>query len=252
MKLSQQLSAILIVFLSMLTFMLQAQATSEKKSFSIDLKKGQLLSMIEPLSKAGANNVVKQYYQTAIPLAQKHGFENKGSLISQKTIIGNYAPQGIVFATWPSQAAEKSFADEPQWPSLKKLRPLAWEELKIFTAEVKQDTTLEFDAKKHYTLAIAWFNPEHPNDYPQYVKNIESVLTESGGRFVYKMLNPSFEALSSKQTAPNQLTIVEWDDVDGLQKLQAKEEYQSHLHLLQNGVVDFELHLLSTPTLKNG
>jgi len=243
LKHKKSISTLLTIYF-LFSVTLQAQESNTAHGFVIELTQGQLLTIIEPLNKENSQEAVKKYYQTAIPLAQKHGFKNEGTLVSQKTLVGKFAPPGVVFATWPNRQSEQSFLAEPEWPNLKEMRPLAWQELKIFTAEVSEDTVLSFDPDKHYTLAIAWFDPEHPNDYLQYLDNIESVLLSSGGRFMYKMKNPTFEKHASEQKAPNQLTIVEWDSVDGLQQLQAKEQYQKHVALLENGVVDFELHLL--------
>jgi uncharacterized protein (DUF1330 family) len=100
---------------------------------------------------------------------------------------------------------------------------------------------------KFYTIAIAWFNPENPNDYLDYLSKIEPSLRQVGGRFMYKMINPSFEVHGSNSTPPNQVTIVEWNSADGLNELQANDEYQEYTQLLASGLVNIELHLVQAP-----
>ncbi|MFT6270609.1 MAG: hypothetical protein ACJAVV_003448 [Alphaproteobacteria bacterium] len=83
-----------------------------------------------------------------------------------------------------------------------------------------------------------------------YLKNNEKPLAEVGVRFMHKMVNPSFEVHATDPTPPNQITIVEWDSADGLNKPQANDVYQEHTHLLRTGTSRFERHLVKVPTPK--
>ena len=219
-------------------------ANDERAPLKISLKKGARLSLIAPLPKAGAEKLVQTYLQQAFPLSKQFGAISHGPIPIEKTLVGRYAPPSFSFFSWPNAASEVAFTEHADWPGIKALRPKAWDELKIFTSEVSQDTKLTFSPTKYYTVAIAWFNPERPNDYVTYLNNIENSLQNFGGRFFYKMTNISYERHASEQTAPNQITLVEWDSADVLQRLQADEEYQQYVALLERRIVDFELHLL--------
>lgn len=220
-----------------------ASPQAKLDGLQLELKQGQLFSIIAPKLKAGGAEHLKSYTKQAFALAKKFGLQNKGALTNQATLVGKHNPSSIAFFTWPNQAAETAFTKHPKWPAIKALRPLAWDELKVFTSEVTADAKLHFKANKFYTIAVAWFNPNRPNDYQQYIKNIEPALTSVGGSFMYKLNNVYLEAHASSTTPPNQITIVEWDTADGLQKLQSNELYQQQLGLLKNGTINFELYL---------
>ena len=219
-------------------------AESKTEAIEISLTKGQLFSLVAPIAKTGGEEYAKQYYQTAFPLAQQFGLKNHGRLNVVRKIVGAQDHKVWSIFTWPSVEAEQGFVSHADWPQIKALRPLAWDELKIVTAEVNDDLTLRFSPDKFYTFAIARFNPENPNDYLEYLDNIESSLNKVGGRFMYKMIKPEYEVHGSSSIPPNQLTIVEWNSADGLNQLQANDEYQEQTQLLASGLTSIELHLV--------
>lgn len=225
----------------------QALGQAQTDAIEISLTKGQLLSLVAPIAKVGGEDHVKEYYRTAFPLAQQFGLKNHGRLNVVRKIVGTQEHKVWSIFTWPSVEAEQNFVNHKDWPQIKGLRPLGWDELKIVTSEVKDDITLRFSPSKFYTLAIARFNPENPNDYLEYLDNIEASLNQVGGRFMYKMIQPSYEVHGSNPKPPNQLTIVEWNSADGLTQLQANDDYQEQTQLLASGLTSIELHLVQVP-----
>lgn len=245
----QRLVTLRLLLVSIISCLIanQALAAIPVQAIEISLTKGQLFSLVAPIPKKGGEAYLKDYYQSAFPLAQQFGLKNHGRLNTIKNIVGKQEHKVWSMFTWPSAEAESDFVNHADWPEIKALRPLAWDELKITTAEVEDDLTLRFSPDKFYTIAIAWFNPENPNDYLDYLSKIEPSLRQVGGRFMYKMINPSFEVHGSNPMRPNQVTIVEWNSADGLNKLQANDEYQEHTQLLASGLVNIELHLVQVP-----
>ena len=129
------------------------------------------------------------------------------------------------------------------------MRPKAWEELRIHSAEIEENITLNFKSDKFYTVGFAWLKPENASDYTKYLDGIESDLNNLGGRYIYRMLNPSFEAHNTPQGAPAQLTFVEWDTKQGLEKLQKSNGFKNNVKYFSNSVIGFELHRI-TPVLE--
>ncbi|MFT6270608.1 MAG: hypothetical protein ACJAVV_003447 [Alphaproteobacteria bacterium] len=83
-------------------------------------------------------------------------------MITVANLIGKQKDKARSMFTWPSNEAENEFVSHPQWPEIKALRKLGWDELKIATSVVTETTTLRFKAEKFYTIAITWFNPRSP------------------------------------------------------------------------------------------
>ena len=225
----------------------QTAAEQPAAPLTIDLKRGELLSIISVIPNKGdqADAARAEYYQSAFPLAQQYGLKREGQLKVTSAPVGQHKSEGIIFFSWPSQAAEASLEKEADWPAIKALRPKAWEDLRIFTDELEEDLTLTFKADKTYTIAMAWTNPENPNDYDTYMDGIKDAVAEVGGRFIYKMFDPKFESHKLKDGAPGQVTLVEWDTQEGLAKFGETQGFKDNVKYLTSGVTRFEILTLS-------
>ena len=225
----------------------KATAITTPKTVQLNFKKGQVLSFTVIESKKGeaAAAARDNYYKTAFPLASQFGLSRDMGFDVVAVPVGDFKPQAVALFSWPSADAERNFNAHPEWPAIKATRPDAWDELRIYNDVLKNDMSLSFDSSKTYTLAAAWLNPKHPNDYEKYLSGIQSAVTESGGRFIYKMHNPAFEAHAAPQGAPDQVLLVEWDTPDGLQKFGSSAGYKANAKYLGSGTKLFELSVLA-------
>jgi uncharacterized protein (DUF1330 family) len=208
----------------------------------LSIKKGQVFSIVAPDNKVGGEKAVSEYYQRAFPLAESFGLKRHLSLKAPTTLVGDYKPGGFIFFSWPDQESEKKLINHAEWPEIKALRPNGWNELKIYSSLAENDIDITFDSSKFYTLAVAWFNPENPDDYTNYLAGIEDTVAEVGGKFILKIHHPRFEAHASPLIDPGQITLVEWDSPEGLAALQQSEAFKTFSPLLSSGVTTFELH----------
>lgn len=217
------------------------QANKSVDTLTLSFKKGQVLQLIAPVNLEGKESVRRHYYQTAIPLAESYGFANLGQLSVTQKIVGDFEPGAFVIGSWPSVKSFDDFAALPEWPELKQQRAQGWEELKLYNDQVEKDLELVFRQSKFYTVAFAWFNPENPNDYLKYLKSIEGIVNQMGGKFIHKMRSPTLEAHNSPKIAPDQITFVEWDSEDGLKNLLAHPEYEMFSGFFKSGISKFEM-----------
>ncbi len=134
----------------------------------------------------------------------------------------------------------------PQWPAIKAQRADAWDHLRIYNSEIKKDQTITFSPDKYYSVAVAWTNPDRPNDYRQYLSNLEDTVTGLGGRFVLKLENLKYETHTPPFESPGQVMFVEWDTEEALTNLSSTEGFKQNVHLLRSGTTRFELHRIAT------
>ncbi|MBD2841249.1 hypothetical protein [Erythrobacter rubeus] len=226
-----------------------AASAQPAPGFSVKMKKGEVLQVIASELRPDSVPAARQYGQSAFPLAQTHGFKRLGQLNVRETVISDFAPQAFSFFSWPSQQAVDDFAAEPGWPAIKAVRPQAWSELKVYSAELEDDLDLQFDPGKHYTVLVAWLNDDDAvTDYNRYLTGIEPAVERSGGRFIYKMRMPSMEAHASDPAAPHQLTFVEWETTDGFDRVQQSQEYLDFRQFFGSSVNRFEFYWMKTPS----
>lgn len=221
------------------------QAKAGQQTVQMLLSKGQMFSVIAPIVKEGGESARKQYYSQVLPLATQLGLKREGQVKVTETVAGDYNSKAFAFFSWPDVNAENNLYANSKWATMKALRSKGWDELRIYSAAIEQDTQITFSADKFYTLAIAWTNTANPSNYARYMNLIEDKLKECGGRFMYKMVSPRFEAHATDLPAPGQLTFVEWDSADGLSRFQQSPEIKAQSTLLRAGVSRFEFYRLA-------
>lgn len=244
---NQTLRILMSILLLFLCIASTSNAVANEKVLEISLKQGMLVSLIDPKDNKSEQAKAKrqQYYENAIPLAKQYGYQNHGPLRVTQKLVGNRELKTLIVATWPNEAADLTFETLPQWQPYKTMRPQIWDELNFYKAVNQQDKTLRFSEKKFYTIAFAYFNDKHPNDYHQYMAGIKSAAEAVGGRFIHKMQNPRFVTHSESIEQPNEINIVEWDSYDGISQFQKSEGFLDHAHLLNSGTRKFELYRIS-------
>jgi len=217
---------------------------------TLDLKAGQVLQMAMPKARAGdaAKAARQAYYTTALPLAEEFGDERIGVLAVNETVVGTPKPSALIFYAFPDEASRDGFESHPDWPTYKAQRPDGWDELMIFSTTMTDDTVLQFNPDKHYTLAIAWTNPENPNDYARYLDGVETDFDRVGARFMHEFKDIVFETHQNPNAkAPTQLTLVEWDTREGLMALLGGDVYKANSGYFSRGVADIQLYRLNVP-----
>lgn len=226
---------------------LMAQATEAAvpaQPISIALEAGEVLQIIAPQARENSRAARQAYYDFVLPQAERLGFERLGGLSVRQKVVSDYDPGAFLFFSWPDAASLTMFEAHPEWPAYRDQRPDGWEELKIYTLELEQDLQLTFDPAKHYTVVVAWLDAENGAQYTRYLDGIEAAVTRSGGRFIAKFNNPAYEANAGTPPAPGQITFVEWDSLDGFEKVQKSAEYQANRQNFASGVDRFEFYWL--------
>ena len=227
------------IWLMMLLMLCAVSYAVEADESVISFAPGAAMQVIVAIGKENAGEIRTEYYNTAIPLARSYGFSTVARLKVDKSLVGNITAPVIVIGKWDDVERWQAFQNDPRWPALKAMRAKGWQQLDLYTKALEQPLDLKFEPGKFYTLAFASFNPEHPNDYTNYLHNIQQSLSEAGGKFIYKMIQPGFDTHSEFAQQVNQITLVEWDSAEGLQQLLASPDYLKHKHLLETGVTDF-------------
>ncbi|MGJ8559022.1 MAG: hypothetical protein ACSHX3_02175 [Litorimonas sp.] len=225
-------------------------AKTTAQPVTLDLKAGQVLQLAMPKARAGnaAKAARQAYYADAITLAEQFGDERLGGLSVTETVVGKAKPSALVFYAFPDEASRDRFEAHPDWPGYKAQRPDGWDALMIYSTTITEDLTLQFNPDKHYTLAVAWTNPENPDDYATYLDGVETDFDRVGARFMHEFKDIGYETNNDPNvTAPTQLTLVEWDTREGLMSLLGGEAYKANADYFQRGVAEFQFYRLEVP-----
>lgn len=223
---------------------------AKASALDLNLRAGQVLqlALVEPKAGDAAQAARQTYYRTALPLAEEFGDERLGQLGIAQTLVGEAKPASLIFYAFPDEASRDGFEAHPNWAEYKATRPEGWSNLMVYSTTIPQDMSLQFDPHKHYTLAVAWTTDDNPQDYDRYLEGVEAEFDTIGARFMHKFRNISYEDHNAPgATAPAQMTFVEWDSADGVQKLFQTDGYKNNQAFFQSGVKDIHFYRLSSP-----
>ncbi len=228
----------------------QGSASTEvdtPRSLVMSFEEGQLVTLSATINREGedAATARQQYFQRVFPIAGALGLSRDGTLAIQNAVTGEFEPEAYAFFSWPSAEAEAELNAHESWQTIKALRPIAWDELRLYSVEMDEDVSLTFREDRAYSIAVAWTNPEQPDSYFQYLDTIEPALTDMGARYLYKMRNPRFEQHATPGGDPAQVTFVEWQSAGDLERFLRSRAYREASHLLTNGVIRFEVQLVA-------
>lgn len=223
-------------------------AKTAAQPVTLDLKAGQVIQMATPKAKSGSAAAAarRTYGSKVLPFAQQFGNARLGQLKITETVVGKEKLDALAFYSFPDEASRAEFDAHPDWPEYKALRPEAWDDLMIYSSTMTEDLVLNFDPNKFYTLAVAWTNPENPDDYATYLDGVETDFERVGARFMYEFKNIDFQTNNDPNAkAPTQLTFVEWETEEGLMALLSGDAYKANSGYFQRGVADIKLYRLA-------
>ena len=227
---------------------IEAHVADQEKTqgWTLDLKKGQVLQIVVPEERPEGRDARQSYYQNAFPIAERLGYNNEGLLNVRDKVRSEYDPSVFAFFSWPDIAATQAYRSSPQFPAFKELRRDAWHEMKIYDSELTEDLQLTFDPDKHYTAWIAWLDPEARSDYTRYLEGIEPAVKRAGGRFVYEMSDIFVQTFDADESAPGQITFIEWQTANGFARVQQSPEYLANQGYFDSAVNKYEFYWLKT------
>ena len=231
---------LLMPVLLLLAFPSGAQEAT--KALSVQYAPGMVVQLIAPATDPEKRHLRDLYFKKNAETAQRHGYRQDGVLIVDETLVGDFKPNVFVVSHWPSLKAQKTFQALPLFSGVKSLRRKAWEALKLYDHELDVPLEMTFTEDKTYTVALAWTNPSKPSEYYDYMAALPPLLEKVGGRFMHQFNDVVVSAHNPNELAPQQITFVEWNSKDGVEKLQALPEFAELAKKLQSGTVRFELH----------
>lgn len=218
-----------------------SDAKTSSNTHTIHFKSNERISIISSTLKANTHDKLGEYFKKVFPLAHKHGFSQELKLDIKKVTHGDYIPNTFVgLYKWTSVANEQAFAKEPQWPELKSMRPLIWDELKIATTTLTHPLSLTFHQSKSYQVGMVWLSKEYPESFTTFREKERSILAQLGARYLALIPGEKFESLAQLPIAPDYTFIIEWPNDAVREKYYTTTEFKQAVPHFKKGVAHFE------------
>ncbi len=204
---------------------IHAQAQSEKKQFS--LQKGQVLDVLFINTRAGVEDLQKEYFQTVFPLASKLGYHRlPGFPISNVPLQGNYHPEFLALAYWDDLDSRSSAMAtiEKEVPDFHDRRKAIWTSFNITYFELQEDVSFEIDEHKYYVVSAYW--GEDKGAFRQFQKDWLKGCKEAGGQTQLVLTNGESPYLYYHN--PDFLAITAWDNQEAFEAFNERNLEMGH------------------------
>ncbi len=207
----------------------------------LQFKAGERISLITSHHKQGSEDKMGEYFKKVFPLATKHGFQPLGKLPIKKVAHGDYHPNNFLgIYKWASVESEKEFSNEASWPEYKAMRPIIWDELKIFTSTLKGPVALEFHEDKLYQVGTVWLHENEKKSFHDY-RIAEAVeFKKLGAKYLILVPGEDWEVLDGLSDTPHYAFIIEWPSEQVRMDYYASKTFESSKHLFGKSVKNFE------------
>ena len=133
------------------------QAQSKKRSFNFN--KGNVIDILLLTKNPGADEKIKDYFKTAIPIAEEAGYHNiSGFRIDENIPQGNYQPDVLAIGYWDNINGREKFLKEVKTkiPDFHQVRMDIWSTFYLTHYELKQDLSFEIDTEKFNVVTAYW------------------------------------------------------------------------------------------------
>lgn len=195
-----------ILLSSLMTFSVEGQDNITKYEFT----KGEALDILLLNLNPESDSLAKYYFKTAIPIAIKNGYKpNKGFAIKEAPLQGNYHPQNMVVASWPSEAVRKACLEEltAKVDNFHQLRREIWTHFNVTYYPLDKDLIFQVDNNKYNVVTAYWQKDDEK--MRDFISVWNKGVTEYGGEVIIQLSNA--KSTFGYVYTPQYLSITSWN-----------------------------------------
>jgi len=216
-----------IRYLFMSVALLLVIRSSHAQIITYDLKKGQAFDILYLDVNPDANETMKRYFETVIPIGVEYGYRpQKGFQIKEPPLQGNYWPELMIIGLWENFQKREEFVQAivDRIPDFPKMRREIWSTFFLTYWKVEEDRVLEIDNDKYNVVTAYWSTDEEAflSFNQKWVKEAKNqggelllTLTDGTSPFGY-LYDPEF------------LTITSWESKKAFDAFYAKNLEMNH------------------------
>ena len=136
-------------------------ATGQDNIRNYSFKSGEVLDILLLNLNPNSDSLAKIYFKEAIPIAIQSGYKpNKGFAIKDYPLQGNYHPQSMIVASWPSEEIrDQCLVDlEEKVDGFHEMRRSIWTNFNVAYYPLKEDLNFTVDMSRYNVATAYWQN----------------------------------------------------------------------------------------------
>ena len=207
------------------TSLLNIQAQSKKRSYTFN--KGQVIDILFLTKKPKADEKIKDYFKTAIPIAEEVGYHHlPGFKIDKNTPQGNYQPHVMALGYWDDLKGRERFLMEVKTkiPNFHHIRMDIWSTFDLTYYELKEDISFEIDQEKFNVVTAYW--EKESQSFHKFKQKWLKETQKAGGKIKVALENG--KSPFGYHYDPDYLTVTEWESKEAFDKFLKKNLSMDH------------------------
>lgn len=219
-----------ISLITLTLFFISFSLQSQSKVLTFSYKKGQVMDIILLNTKPDTKEALNNYFKTAFPVAEKHGYNRQiGLSLAPTPTQGNFHPESMIFGYWNTHDSRKNFLAEIDdvMPNFHKARREIWSNFNLTYYELKNDLSFQVDRNKYNVVTAYWKNDA--SDFDKFINNWNSKAKKAGGKEVVNLKDG--QSPFGYYYSPDYLVITEWESKAAFDKF-----YKENLKMNHKGI----------------
>jgi heme-degrading monooxygenase HmoA len=220
--------------LSIMLLASSLQAQSERKTYTYDIKKGQVFDIIMLSNKEGVEDKLQDYFKRAFPHANAAGYHGLGGFAIKENTQGNSHPQTMVFGYWDNLPGRLEFLETiaDKMPDFHKMRRDIWSTFGLTYYTFDHDVSFEIDRRKVNVVTAYW--KKDGEDFESFKKEWQTKADKAGGKLIIGFTDGT--SPYGYYYNPHYLMITSWDsreDFEAFRKQDLKMNHKAITHVNQ-------------------
>jgi len=219
---------LMLIAILVLITIIDVKAQEDLVTYSF--KKGEVMDVLLLNSKDGIEEVRKRYFETATPIARKRGYTPMPYFsILESPLRGNYHPDAIVIASWPSVEVRKTTLVELETTLLDfhDMRREIWSTFNIAYYEMAKDMSFTIDKSKYNVATAYWAEDNQSMD--AYMSRWTQLIEATNGIVVVQLTGAG--SVFGYVYKPDYLVVSSWDSKEAFEVFRAQSLKMDHIEV---------------------
>ncbi|GAB5526084.1 MAG: hypothetical protein Roseis2KO_39560 [Roseivirga sp.] len=217
-----------------LLFATDLSAQTERKTYTYDIKKGQVFDIIMLSNKDSVEGKLQDYFKRAFPHTNAAGNHGLGGFAIKENTQGNSHPQTMVFGYWDNLPGRLRFPEtiEDNIPDFHQMRRGIWSHFGLTYYTFDRDVSFAIDRTKVNVVTAYW--KKDGEDFETFKKEWQAKARKAGGKMVMGFTKGT--SPFGYYYNPHYLMITSWEsreDFEVFRKENLKMNHKAIAHVNQ-------------------
>lgn len=190
-------------------------------------KSGEVLDILLLNLNAESDSLKKVYFNEAIPIAIQSGYKpSKSFAIKDSPLQGNYHPQFMIVASWPSEAVRQKCYGEliEKVDGFHQMRRDIWTNFNVAYYPLREDLSFNVDMSR-YNVATAYWQKKDES-MSDFISNWKQLMHDFNGQMIVDLTD--VKSTFGYIYTPEHYMITSWESKEQFERFKKENLKMNH------------------------